>query len=129
MATTTTINWTMSYEVHYNYEPYWLTTYNKIQAIPSTICKCYRWNFWPLFHQKCSVLTRGLFIEHKLMHSYSCRCHQIYICQIWVWSHFLVLLKSDMDVQQAYLRHSLPLKLILFITFWNRNTSKNDLRT
>ncbi len=43
---------------------------------------------------------RGQFVEQKLMLSSSFKFH---LSKIVFWSHFVVVLKSDLDVQQTHL--------------------------
>ncbi len=47
---------------------------------------------------------RGRFVEQKLMLSSSPRCDQIYKNDRYDLGHTVVLLKTDLDVQQTHLR-------------------------
>jgi hypothetical protein len=50
------------------------------------------------------TITRSRLVEQKLMLSSSFRRDQIH-CRILIWSHFVVRLKSDLDVQQTHPRY------------------------
>jgi hypothetical protein len=47
------------------------------------------------------LCSRGWFVLQKLMFSSNFRCYPIQNCDKLFWSHFVVLLKSDLDVQQT----------------------------
>ncbi len=62
------------------------------QLLPSTLCSSH----WDI---------RGRFVEQMLMLSCCFRWPNSLQKLLWIWLHFVVLLKSDLDVQQTHLRY------------------------
>ncbi len=60
------------------------------------------WSKFKMFNKKWKTKQHwGRFVEQKLKLSYSFKCD--HLSQIWFVSDFVVLLKSDLDVQQTHL--------------------------
>ncbi len=53
-------------------------------------------------------VARGQLVKQKFMLSSNFRCDQIFKMRYVFWSHFVVLLKSDLDVQKTHLYGAYP---------------------
>ncbi len=63
---------------------------------------------------------RGRFVDQKLVLSYNFRCDQIHDV-----THFVVLLRSDLDVQQTHLRGWFVEKRLILSSYFRCDKSYN----
>jgi len=66
-----------------------------------------RYLYWQSFLQNCT-LSQAVFAEAGSLNKCSCLARalgvtNLQIWEIWFWLHFVMLLKSDLDVQQTHL--------------------------
>ncbi len=79
---------------------------------------------------KLASVARGRFVEQKLKLSSSFRCDQIQKVTDMIWLHFVVPLKSDLDVQQTHLSTFIKTSFLvptLSVTKFSNNTGIKDI--